>query len=357
MTAENHSSEPSSPAQIAPAEQESPPRRGNKALAWLVIFLAAALAVLFTLYQIAHPTTNDISVQAYTIGITARVSGPVVKKYFKDNQLIKEGDLLFEIDPATYQAAYDKALADKQRAFDLVDKLEQEVNAAETIVKSVQAELNNQTDILKRYESMVASGAIAEIEFQNQKTKVATTQEALDKAKAELIAAQAQMSSTVENNPLLRAADAALKTADLNLSYTKVYAPQNGYITNENLQEGTFVTAGQPLFALVANDQWWVNARFKETQIRVIHPGDKVDVYLKMYPNRSFEGVVEGIGWGVYQDDGATVDMLPKIDPTVDWVRLANRYNVRIKLSTDVQKYPLRIGATGVVVIKAQRLD
>ncbi len=342
----------------APSGVPSPAEpKGNLWLAAVIILLALISAGVFALYQMSHPTTNDIALQAYTIGITARVSGPVIKKNFQDNQYVKEGDLLFEIDPSTYQAAYDKAHADKERAFDLVNKLEQEVNAAESVVKSIQAELENQTDILKRYQSMVTNGAIAEIEFQNQKTKVSTTQESLDKANAELIAAQAQMSSTVQNNPVLRAAEAALKTAELNLSYTKVHAPQNGYITNENLQEGTYVTAGQPLFALVVNEHWWVNARFKETQIRVIRPGDPVNVYLKMYPNRAFEGVVEGTGWGVYQEDGATVDMLPKIDPTVDWVRLANRFNVRIKIKTNLDKYPMRIGATGVVVVKAGRLE
>lgn len=344
------------PPPAADGSPTPPAKKPVRLMAWVVIAVAALMAAGFALYQIAHPTTNDISVQAYTIGVTARVSGPVVKKHFKDNQHVNEGDLLFEIDPSTYQASYDRARAEKERAFDAVQKLEEEVSAAQAVVNSTQAELENETDILKRYSMMVTNGAIPEIQFQNQKTKVSTTQEALDKAKAELIAAQAQLSTTTQDNPLLRAAEAALKTAELNLSYTKVYAPKSGYITNENLQEGTYVTAGQPLFALVVDNEWWVNARFKETQIRVIRPGDAVDVYLKMYPNRVFSGVVEGTGWGVYQDDGATVDMLPKIDPTVDWVRLANRYNVRIKLNIDTKRFPLRIGATGVVVVQAGRL-
>jgi len=348
------------PATSRTNETAAPAKKGGwwrKLFASIIILFAVFLVVVFASYQVSHPTTNDISVQAYIIGVTARVSGPIVKKHFRENQYVKEGDLLFEIDPSTFEAVYDKALAEKKHAFDFVATLEAGVISAQTQVKTIQVDLTNQMDILTRYEGMLKDGAIAEIPYQNQQTKVNSTQQALNEAQSSLIAAQAQLSSTVQSNPIHKAAEAALKSAELNLSYAKVYAPKSGYITNENIQEGTYVNEGKALFALVVDGDWWVNARFKETQIRIIHNGDPVKIYLKMYPQLILEGEVSGTGWAIYQEDGATVQMLPKIDPTVDWVRLANRYNVRIHIKNLDKNKPLRIGATGVVVVDSDRMD
>ncbi|MDX2226032.1 MAG: HlyD family secretion protein [Verrucomicrobiae bacterium] len=338
-----------------PAAPPAPAYKSGRLMAWLVIVTALALLGYFAADQISNPSTNDVSVAAYTIGIAPRVSGPVSQKHFQDNQEVRKGDLLFEIDPSLYQAAYDQALARKNEAFDVVRGLEQQVKQAEADMAATRVSLQNENETLARYESLVASGAVARLTYQTQRNKVAGLQNTLAAAQAKRDQLQAQLSDSVESNPRAKEAAAQLRRAELDLKHTKIYAPENGFITNENLRPGTFVTAGHPVFALVAKDRWWVNARFKETQIRVMRPGDPVRIYLKMYPGRTFQGTVQGIGWGIYQSDGSTVDLLPKVDPTVDWVRLANRFVVRIDFREVDPAFPLRIGATGVVIVETGR--
>ena len=155
-------------------------------------------------------------------------------------------------------------------------------------------------------------------------------------------AAQAQLVSAKAN----------LELARLNLSYTKVFAPVNGYVTNMNTSEGTYVTAGKQLIALVDGSSFWIAAYFKETQVPHIQIGQKANLALMGY-RQSFQGVVRSIGWGIYVQDGSGSDatgLLPSISQTVDWVRLPQRFAVRIEPS-GVPPVPLRIGQTVSVAL------
>jgi multidrug resistance efflux pump len=133
----------------------------------------------------------------------------------------------------------------------------------------------------------------------------------------------------------------------LNLGYTKVFAPVNGYVTNVNTSDGTYVTAGKQLLALVDTSSFWIAAYFKETQLPHIEIGQKANLLLMGYKKR-FQGVVRSIGWGVYVQDGSgstATSLLPAISQTVDWVRLPQRFAVRIE-PVGVPPVPLRIGQT-----------
>ena len=273
----------------------------------LCVVLLAALAA-FGMYEryTTKPWTRDGQVRANIVGIASRVAGPIIQIPIRDNQPVKKGDLLFEIDPSTYLAAVNNAQA----------KLQQ-TQAAEI---QANQELSRQTLL---YQTKV-----------NDLRDLQNAQDSFASAQANAAAAQAN-----------------LELAQLNLQYTKVFAPVNGYLTNMNTSTGTYVYAGQQLLALVDSDSFWVAAYFKETQLHNVQEGGSVSITFIGRESQPFEGVVESLAWGIFDPDGSTVDLLPKVSQTIDWVRLPNRFPVRVKI-TGHPPIPLRIGQTVSVATK-----
>jgi RND family efflux transporter MFP subunit len=247
-----------------------------------------------------QPWTRDGQVRANVVGIASRVAGPIVKIPIRDNQQVKKGDLLFEIDPSTYIATVNNCGAKLQQA-----------QAAEVQAKQ---ELDRQTVLYQ--------------------TKVNDLRD-LQNAQDSYAAAQANTA----------AAQADLQTAQLNLSYTKIFAPVDGYLTNMNTSAGTYVYAGEQLLALVDSSSFWIAAYFMETQLHHLQDGGKASITFIGRNNEPFDGVIESVAWGIFDPDGSTVDLLPKVSQTIDWVRLPNRFPVRINV-TGTPPIPLRIGQT-----------
>jgi len=276
-------------------------------IAITLIVVALAVAASLAMYDryTTRPWTRDAQVRANIVGIAPRVSGPIINIPIHDNESVKKGDLLFEIDPSTFQAAVDRATAELQQA--QAAQVEQQQN------------LQRQTEL---YEQKV-----------NDLT--------------DLQDAQDNYASAVAN---AAAAQAALETAKLNLLYTKVYAPVDGYLTNMNTSVGTYVTAGQQLLALVDASSFWIASYFKETQIKHIRPGDTARITLMGHENQPFDGKVVSVAWGIYLQDGSTVELLPDVAQTIDWVRLPNRFPVRVQVS-GTPPVPLRIGLTASVAV------
>jgi multidrug resistance efflux pump len=276
-------------------------------LNYLITFVIVALAVwagvsLYTNY-IQNPWTRDGQVRANVVGIAPRVSGPIIHIPIHDNQQVKIGDLLFEIDPSDFQAQVDNAIG--------------QVQNAEANLKQRQQDLDRQTDLYKKH-------VTAQQDFQNAQDAFA--------------AAQAQVTS----------AKASLELAKLNLGYTKVVAPVDGYVTNVNTSEGTYVTEGKQLIALVDTNSFWVAGYFKETQLPHIKMGQKAKIVIIGYDSQPFEGVVRSIGWGIFVQDGSgsdTTGLLPSVNQTIDWVRLPQRFPVRLQV-VGQPPVPLRIGQT-----------
>lgn len=259
----------------------------------------------FSVYHryVENPWTRDAQVRANIVGVAPRVSGPIIHVAVHDNQEVKKGDLLFEIDPADFQAQLNLNAG--------------QVLTAEANLKEQQQNLDRQTDLYNRH-------VTAQQDFQNAQDNFA--------------AAQAQLVSAKAN----------LELARLNLSYTKVFAPVDGHVTNVNTSDGTYVTAGNQLMALVDASSFWIAAYFKETQLPHIEVGQKANLALMGYTHQPFEGVVRSVGWGTYVQDGSgsvSTDLLPAISQTVDWVRLPQRFAVRIQV-LGRPPVPLRIGQT-----------
>jgi RND family efflux transporter MFP subunit len=272
----------------------------------VVLALGAALA-MYTRYA-TRPWTRDAQVRANVVGIASRVEGPIVEIPIRDNQQVKKGELLFQVDPSTFQAEVDNWTA----------KLAQ----AEASVVQTQQELARQTTLFE--------------------TKVNDLRD-LQNAQDSFASAQANAA----------AAKASLELARLNLSYTRVVAPVDGYLTNLNTSPGTYVYAGEQLLALVDSSSFWVAAYFKETQLRHVTEGARAKVMLMGHDSQPFEGTVDSVAWGIFVSDGSTVQLLPDVSQTIDWVRLPNRFPVRINI-TGQPPVPLRIGQTASVAIVGQ---
>ena len=272
-----------------------------------VVLLALMAALLMYARYLTKPWTRDAYVRANVVGVAPRVAGPIVQIPVKDNQAVKKGDLLFQIDPRTFQAALDQAKG----------------QLAQTQAKLVDLEAN-----AKRAVDLLAQNVISREQYDDQV-------QAFEAAKADVEAAQA-----------------AVENAQLNLEFTTVVSPVDGYLTNVNTSPGTYVAAGQQLLALVDTSTFWVAAYFKETQISHVQPGDQVRITLMGHAGQPFDGEVVSTAWGIFVQDGSTMgnEMLPNVPQTIDWVRLPNRFPVRVQV-TGQPPVPLRIGQTASVAV------
>jgi multidrug efflux system membrane fusion protein len=174
----------------------------------------------------------------------------------------------------------------------------------------------------------------------------------IDQAHQDRSRAQALLAQYANRNARLAAAEAAVQSAQLDVGYCRVTAPFDAYVTNLNTAVGEYARQGQQIFALVDDRAWYVMANFRETYMASIKPGMTAEVYLMSYPGRRFRGVVQGIGWANHPDEGATVGVLPAVPRTLNWVRLASRFPVRILLEERDPERPFRMGTTAVVTIK-----
>ena len=272
-----------------------------------VVLLALVAALLMYARYLGKPWTRDAYVRANVVGVAPRVAGPIVQIPVKDNQAVRKGDLLFQIDPRTFQAALDQAKG----------------QLAQTQAKLVDLEAN-----AKRAVDLLAQNVISREQYDDQV-------QAFEAAKADVEAAQA-----------------AVENAQLDLDFTTVVSPVDGYLTNVNTSPGTYVAAGQQLLALVDTSTFWVAAYFKETQITNVQPGDTVRITLMGHAGQPFDGEVVSTAWGIFVQDGSTVgdQMLPDVPQTIDWVRLPNRFPVRVHV-TGQPPVPLRIGQTASVAV------
>jgi RND family efflux transporter MFP subunit len=234
----------------------------------------------------------------------------VTKIHIVDNQKVKKGDLLFEIDPSQYKIKVLQAKARLQRTLEAA--------------KGTKIEYER---IRKIYE----------------KDRGAVSQKDLVRNETAYFKSLADIDTATE----------ALNAAKLNLSYTKVYAEVDGYVSNISFQIGSQATANKPILALVDTSSFWVFGFFKEDAIPHVKVGDDAVVTLLAYPDTPLKGKVESIAWGIDHSDGNPgSNLLPKVKPVFQWIRLAQRIPVRIKLTDIPKDIKLRFGLTASVMIR-----
>ncbi|MFV1973672.1 MAG: HlyD family secretion protein [Thiohalobacterales bacterium] len=357
------------------------PSPQQKTLITASVILLAILLVSWKFWDyIVNPWTRNGQVMAQVIQVTPRVSGTIIELPVKDNQFVNAGDLLFRIDPRTFQSDVDLKEGLVSKAEDEIAALKKEVEAraaaigrytyqieqAKSKIVAFSATVDEKLATYRRLQSAVKSGAVSRDELDDAKAEwefaVARVQHSRDlvheaeadklEAEAELARAEADLGAEGEANARLRVARAAAHHAHLDMEFTEVMAKVDGYITNLNLRLGDYATAKKANLALVDVNSYWVSGFFKESAIEHVRPGNRAVVTLMGYPSQPIEGVVESIGWGVYQKDGSTAqELLPQISATFEWIRLAQRIPVRIQLTEVPEGIDLRVGLTASVLV------
>jgi len=345
----------------------------------LIVLGALVTGALVWHINYQHPRTNDAMVRANIIGIAPEVSGRIVELHVEDNQYVKQGDLLYVIDPRPYQAKLAQAKAellvaekevDSRRASSgsaelAIERLEHQRAAAGSEVNRIEAEDEYLHSYLERIEPLAekqyvtadqlqqarAKYAASRAELGDARAKELSARSAIDEAKSDSRRAVSLIAQVGNVNARIEAAKAVVAAAELDVEYCSVRAPFDAYVTNLNTREGEYAKTGTQMFALVDDRHWYAIANFKETYLQSIRPGQEADVFLIGYPGKRYRGVVTGIGWANYPDNIKQQGVLPEVQRTLNWVILASRFPVRIEIHERDPEHPLRMGMTAFVTV------
>jgi membrane fusion protein, multidrug efflux system len=323
-----------------------------RALLLLLICVGGGYAMkLYWDYRALHPSTEDAYIQAHIVDIAARVSGPVVAIYVAENEYVEAGKALFDIDPSTFQAAVDLALAKMASASQSTGASDAKVGVARSTLEERRVTLARAKRNLERATKLSGPNLISEAEFDNATATHAEATASVSRASADLRRAESEFGASGSENAQFRAAAADLRAAQLELSFTKVLAPVSGWVSNISLRNGAMVIEERPQFSIVEDNDWWVEANFKETLLSNMRPGDPAEITIDMYPDLTLQGSVDSLGAG----SGAVFSLLPPENATGNWVKVTQRFPIRIKIDERTDDpdnlKPLRVGASATVTI------
>jgi len=389
----------------------------GRALSTLIVVGAIVLGLVVVYHTNRYPRTDDCEVFANFIGIAPQVEGPLVHLNVHDNQLVKKGDLLFEIDDRPYRYALEKAIseqatlegqisderrriaalvsavsvaeanihsmeADVNRWVAAVDQAKADVANAQEAVGRARAEWTYANNNLHRIEPLLIKQFVTVDQVDRARTSEMAQAQALKQAESQLRQAEAALEATLAQEqrakavltestaqheqaqhavttlePLINqrgAKASAIETARYNFNNCRVYAPFDARVTNLTISEGAYAHVGQQMFTLIDVTRWWAVANFREGQLLHIAPGMQADVYVLSKPNVRFAGVVDSIGFGVTPDEdlvGRLTPGLPDVQRTLNWVHLASRYPVRVRVENPPPDL-FRVSGSAVVVIR-----
>jgi len=384
----------------------------------ILIVTGAIISGLVVVYRADYnPQTDDSEILANFIGIAPQVEGPLVRLNVHDNQFVKKGELLFEIDERPYRYTLQKAISDQatlegqisdegrriaaqvsaisvaaanihsteadvNRWEATIEQAQADVASAEQGVSRARAEWTYASNNLHRVEPLLVKQFVTFDQVDRARTSEVTQAQSLKQAESQLQQAQAALRSTIAQEerskavltqskaqheqaqnavttlePLVNqrgAKASAIETARYNLNNCRVYAPFDARVTNLTISEGAYAHTGQQVFTLIDARTWWAVANFREGQLQNIRPGMPADVYVMSKPNLRFSGVVDSIGFGVTPDEdviGKLQTGLPDVQRTLNWVRLASRYPVRVRVENPPSDL-FRVSESAVVVIR-----
>lgn len=309
--------------EIEKKEEKKGLKINKKAKKVLIISLLAIIAVLLVgliIYNSKFESTDDAYVENHTVQVAPKVSGHVVKVLVVDNQHVKKGDLVAIIDDTDYKVALDKASALYEKALAGQKVAKANFNASQIEIKNAKADL-------ERYQNLYKTGAVSKQQLDMAQTKYESSQ-------ARLVNADENVMSEAQNKVAdadIKSLKAAKEQAELDLSYTKVYAPQDGTVTNKRVEVGAYVQVGSPLFVIVPNDVWIV-ANYKENQVGKMKKGQPVDIKIDAYPNKVFKGKVDSI----QRASGAKSSLFPPENAVGSFVKIVQRIPVKIVFDENI---------------------
>lgn len=323
-----------------------------------LLFIVSGLLVYRRM--VSRPRTDDAFLEADVIHLAPEVSGRIVSLDVRNNQQVRAGDVLFVIDPQPFQLKLDEARAQTRELERRITDTSGEVaaqasraEAAHTAIGDARARLALAESTLARLEPLLPKGFVTALQVDQARTARDSAKIALNQAEQQATAAREDVRSVRPLQEQLDASRASEALAARDLEKSQVRAPVAGRVVGLNVAVGEFAVSGHALFTLIDTSRWYAVANFRETEIARMHMGTPATVYLMSEPRKAILGHVESIGWGVTPDD-ASLDKdngMPRVAKTLDWVRLAQRFPVRILLDTPPQN-AMRIGASAVVVVR-----
>ena len=329
----------------------------------LLVSLVALVGVFITGVLVTRrtnerPSTYDATIQTYIVNMAPEVSGRIVELNVLDNQQVKEGQVLFQIDPKPYQLSVDQARAAVQGLEAELSVIKSEVAsqtsgaaAAATGINTAEAQLDFAASTLNRIQPLLGRGFVTAEQVDQARTAKETAQVALERARQMAAQAREAITSTKPTEAQLDGARATLALAERNLDKTAVRSPFNGRITALQVAAGEFADAGHPLFTIINTEHWYAIGNFRETDLAGIKPGQRATVFVMAQPNLPLRGTVDSLGWGVASSGSATFGGLPHVESTLNWVRIAARFPVRVLLD-DPPEDLMRLGASAVIQIQ-----
>lgn len=304
-------------------------------LAVVLVFVAYWISTYFMAY------TDDAFVTTSLVRITPQVSGHIVELPITDNQFVRKGDLLLAIDPQPFQLQVDRHQAELDAAQAKLVWLTSQIDHAAATVSKAQSALNLARLTEARKRALLAARTIAQQEYDEEVAKRKAAEDDMAAAQAALVesrdACQAQ-------EPVIKAARAALDSARYALDQTSIHAPRNGFVTPLRVKPGDYAKEGEPVVGLVSNEDWHLMANYHEYLVRHMEPGQRVLVYLDGHPWRLFQGKVHSVSRGVSRIPDAG-KLLPYVEPKTNWIRLPRRFPVRIELTDPPADLRLHMGA------------
>jgi membrane fusion protein, multidrug efflux system len=363
---------PSAAPVSAPAAPQGNPRR-KKALTGLaaaVVVAGLGWGAYEWLVASHYESTDNAYVQGNVIQITPQVGGTVMAIYADDTDFVKAGQPLVKLDPADAKVALDQAESNLAQTVRQVrtlyannGSLAAQVQLREADIAKAQSEVARANDDLDRRQSLVGNGAVSKEELNHAQTQLADTRSALAAAQAAATAAREQLASNqamtegtnVEQHPSVQAAAGKVREAWLAAQRAALLAPVDGYVAKRTVQLGQRVAAGAPMMSIIPLKQVWVDANFKEVQLRKIRLGQPVTLTADVYGKKvEYHGTVEGLGAGT----GSAFALLPAQNATGNWIKVVQRVPVRIALdANEVAKNPLRVGLSMDAEVDVSKQD
>ncbi|MGZ5181812.1 MAG: efflux RND transporter periplasmic adaptor subunit [Ramlibacter sp.] len=341
----------------AGADRKSKRKKGLTFLAVGVLVAGAAWGAYEVLVASHYESTDNAYVQGNVVQITPQIGGTVLSIYADDTDFVKAGQPLVKLDPADVTVGLQQAEANLAQTVRQVrtlfannGSLAAQVELRQADVAKADAEVKRAADDLNRRQSLSGNGAVSKEELNHAQTQLANARSALAAAQAGVVAAREQLASnqaqtegtSVEQHPSVQAAAAKVREAWLATQRAALPAPMDGYVAKRTVQLGQRVAAGAPLMSIVPLQQVWVDANFKEVQLRKIRIGQPVTLTADLYGKHvEYKGRVQGMGVGT----GAAFALLPAQNATGNWIKVVQRVPVRIALDpAEVAKNPLRVG-------------
>jgi len=324
-----------------------------------VVAVALLAAICAASWSRRHPSSSDASIDADVVHVAPAIGGRVIEIRVHENSAVRRGDVLFLIDAVPYELLVTQAEADLAVAKAQLDTQKKYVSTqrsnaaiARDQTQNAKANFELATRTAERLRPLTAQGYVPNQQFDQANVTAHDAATRLQQAQVQQLAALEAIDTVQAGESLVAARQAALALAKRQLSDATVRASHDGLIVGLAVSSGEFVAPGQSLFTLINTEEWFASANLRETDLQEVRPGDCATVYSMIDRRKAIRGIVDSLGWGVLDQDRLSLPRsVPYVERSLNWVRVAQRFPVRIRLESPPPQL-MRLGASAVVEVK-----